>query len=248
MSNVIKSEYVILDKKQFSLDSENNCNNVVDIAKQSEEILQKAYVDSREIIQQAKDDSIQIRRELYEEIGKEREEVFSKAVEEGKLEGIEQGKILGEKQGYQVVREELIKKNEDLVSELCSQIYLVEDGKEEILQKFQDNLINLSISIAEKIIKSKLDTEDTVVRDILFNAIDEYRNVDWIKIHVSECDYAILSADKELINKLSSISHNVSFEVVDEGEKGNLLIETPDKVLDCGVTTQLNNVKDILSN
>lgn len=248
MSSVIKSEYVILDEKQFSLDSKDNCEISNDVVKQSETIIKKAYVDSRDIIQQAKDDSIQIRRELYEEIGKEREEVFAKAVEEGKLEGIEQGILQGEKQGYEIVKEELNKKNEDLVSELCSQIYLVEESKEEILRDFKQNLIDLSITIAEKILKTKLDTDDTVIRNILFNTIDEYRNVEWIKIHISECDYAILSTDKELIDKLSSISHDVSFEVVSESEKGNLLIETPDKVLDCSTTTQLNNVKDILSN
>lgn len=248
MSSVIKSEYVIFNEKQFSLDSKKSYNNVEEVVKQSEAILNKACIDSNNIIQQAKDDAIKIRRELYEEIDKQREEVFLRAVEEGKLEGIEQGRIQGERIGYEDITEELNKKNEDLVSELCSQIYLVEESKDEILKNFKQDLIDLSITIAEKIIKSKLDTEDTVIRNILFNAIDEYRNVDWIKIHISECDYAILSSDKELINKLSSISHNVSFEVVNENEKGNLLIETPDKVLDFSTTTQLSNIKDILSN
>ena len=50
------------------------------------------------------------------------------------------------------------------------------------------------------------------------------------------------------LNALSHLSDNVKIVTMDSDEEGICIIELPDEIIDASVSTQLENIKDILNN
>jgi flagellar assembly protein FliH len=128
-------------------------------------------------------------------------------------------------------------------------IKTIESEKLKIISRYEDELIRLSIEIAEKIIRHEIDTKDDIVSGIIKNAIKDYRNADWIKIYLSDKEDAeTIQADKELISELKKISKDIKIEVMEELEKGGLIIETADGIVEASIDTQLKNLKEMVLN
>lgn len=254
MSKIIKSNYVIVQNpKVISSNSNINITNPLNDLKQDasiiideayaekETILSEALKEAKSIIDSANDYKIKSETNIINEM----EICKEKSSKLGYDEGYEKGLSLGKIEGIKIATDEVNKKNEDLVANLCAQIYSVEESKDEILEKFEKDLIKLSIGIAEKIIKIKVSEDNEILKDILQNAIKDYKNEEWIRIYMSSDDYVTISTDRNIIEKLSRISENIKFEVLNEANNGELIIETPENLIDAGVNTQLKNLKEM---
>jgi flagellar biosynthesis/type III secretory pathway protein FliH len=125
----------------------------------------------------------------------------------------------------------------------------IENEKEAIISKYENGIGNLSIEIAEKIIRQKIDSNENVITKIIDDSIKDYRNVEWIKIYISnEEDVKKIKADKDLINNLNKISSDVKIEIASDLQEGSIIVETPEGIVDAGVITQLNNLKEMVLN
>jgi flagellar assembly protein FliH len=122
-----------------------------------------------------------------------------------------------------------------------------ENEKQKIIAKYEAELTGLSIDIAEKIIRNEIDTKDNVVAGIIRSVISDYRNVEWIKVYISDKDDVIaVQADKDLINDLKEISKDVKIEVLAKLEKGSAIVETEDGIVEASIDTQLNNLREMV--
>ena len=52
----------------------------------------------------------------------------------------------------------------------------------------------------------------------------------------------------EFLDAMSKLSENIKIITMDNGEEGTCIIELPDEIIDASVSTQLENIKDILNN
>ena len=126
--------------------------------------------------------------------------------------------------------------------EITAMIEKIELEKSAIISKYENELVSLSIEIAEKILKNEIDTKDDLVLPIIKDAIKDYRNLEWIKIYISNKDDATtLQADKELINELKKIAKDVKIELLDELGEGSAIIESADGIVEASIDTQLKN-------
>lgn len=254
MSNIIKSNYVIIKNpvddtkkiypvKPLVLSTDEERDSILYEANaEKEKIIDEALAKAKEIIDSAND----YKKEIQSTIIKDAEEAKEKGYKKGYDEGIIKGTSFGKKNGFDTAQAEVKSQNEELVSELCKQIYLVEESKDEIIKKFQNDIIKLSINIAEKITRTKISKDESIVKNILLNAISDYKNVAWMKIYLSSNDYITISTDKSIIEKMSSISEQVKLEVTNDAEDGDILIETPETLVDAGINTQIENLKSIV--
>ena len=253
MSKIIKSSYVIIQNPQKEKDSAKFVNQINDSLNNTNYVLEEAYSEKERILKEALEEAKSIinsaneyKSSMLATVTKEMDEQRKKGFDIGHNEGYEKGKQLGFNEGKELAQKEINDKNESLVAELCKQIYTVEESKDEIIKKYEKDLVKLSIDIAEKIIRTTVDKNDDIIKGIINNAIKDYRNVEWVKIYVSSNDYVTISTDQSLMQKLSRISERVVLEVITDASDGELIIETPENLIDSGVNTQLSNLKGMI--
>ena len=58
----------------------------------------------------------------------------------------------------------------------------------------------------------------------------------------------LVQADGHLAEKLSRLSDNVKFIVMEDGKCGSCIIEMPDGIIDMSVDTQLENIHRLVGN
>ncbi|MEL7649230.1 MAG: FliH/SctL family protein [Sedimentibacter sp.] len=249
MSSIVKAKYVVYDDKYVKnvgrVESEPQVistprEDLYEIYNQREIILKEANEEAMKIISAAKRNA---QTEIAELKKRGYEEGFNAGMEIGKNKGYEEGFKAGKIQ----IADEIKRQNQAMVNEISYMIEEIEKDKEEIITRHEAGLTSLAISIAEKIIRQKIDANENVISKIIDNTISNYRNIEWIKIFISgEEDVKKIKADKELISNLSKISSDVKIEISKELEEGSVIIETPEGIVDAGITTQLNNLKEMV--
>ena len=78
---------------------------------------------------------------------------------------------------------------------------------------------------------------------------EKLQKMDWVKIYMEKEDYeTMVQADGHLAEKLSRLSDNVKFIVMEDGKCGSCIIEMPDGIIDMSVDTQLENIHRLVDN
>ncbi len=254
MSNIIKANYIFYDKISDKIKNvDSNKLNQINLQRTSKEELYEIYNQREIIIKEANDEAIKIINSAKRNSLSEITELKSKGYEDGYNAGFEIGKNKGFEDGYKEaylkVSEELTKQNENKIKELNEMLESIEKDKQNIISKYKDDLAKLSIDIAEKIIKKKFDPNDNDITNVILNLIRDYKNVEWVKIYISDKDAAKhIVADRSLINEIKKIAKDIKIESLKELDEGSLIIETPDNIVDASINTQLKNLRDIVLN
>ena len=245
LSNIIKAEYVLYESNieaepLVSAQISSTKEDLYEIYNQREIIIKDATTEAFRIVNTAK-------RNAQLEVA----EIKKRANEDGYNAGLEIGKNKGYDEGYQAglktIREELSKENETRLNELKSMIELIERNKQVIISKYENDISKLSLDIAEKIMRQKIELKDNFLTKIIESVIKDYKNVDWVKIYISDNEDAkMIEADKSLIDELNKISSDIKIEVKKDLSNGSCIVETPDSIVDASLDTQLNNLKEIL--
>jgi flagellar assembly protein FliH len=254
LSDIIKAEYVIYDNQiQSNTGSKKMKEHEAEVLCSLREDLYEIYDQRETILKEAKQEALKIISTAKKDAQDEIEQKKTAGYEKGYNGGVEAGKKQGYVEGYKIGKEEITdvlqKQNESVLNEIAQMLEKIETEKKSIILQYEKNLTKLSIDIAEKIIRHKIHSEDYTVVSIIEGVIKDYRNVEWIKIYISDKDDAIaVQADKKLINELNKISDDVKIEVSEEIEEGGAIVETPDGIVDAGINTQLKNLKEMVLN
>ncbi len=160
LSNIIKAQYVVFDDKNMSriikTEPEPKVINtpredLYEIYNQREVILKEANEEAMKIINAAKRNA---QSEIAELKKKGYEEGFNAGMEIGKNKGYEEGLLTGRNKAS----DEINKQNQSRLKEISEMIAEIENEKEAIISKYENGIGNLSIEIAEKIIRQKIDS------------------------------------------------------------------------------------------
>lgn len=174
-----------------------------------------------------------------------REEAKQKGFEEGYTDGFQAGTEKAE-QDY-----ELRYKNEmSLIREdIKAAIESVAEAKEEVLGKYLEDLKNISVAVAEKVIQTSLKSSGDIIKRMILSATDKLKKKSWAKIYVAKTNESVsVQGDAELLRELSNLSDNVKVIIMEEEEPGTCIVELPDEIMDVSVNTQLETIKEILNN
>ena len=213
---------------------------------QKEKELENAFKESMrmadEIVEKAKIEAETIKKDTYE-----------KAWKNGYDIGLGEGRKEGEAYAYRDAMEEYnskfaekIQSVEDAVAKYISD---VEIEKEKILEKYIDDLRDISIAIGEKIVKTSLKSSEDVVKRMILAATEKLKKTAWAKIYIAGIsDGETIKGDKEFLHSLSKLSDNVKIVVLDDEEPGTCLIELPNEIIDVSFQSQLENIREILHN
>ncbi|UJF35342.1 FliH/SctL family protein [Paenibacillus hexagrammi] len=268
MSNIIKSfAYVSLeDKKQLEvmtpvqmlraglLEDEEAAKSqltpeqqqeLLEANSMKEQIIQDAEAFAEEQIQLAMQECATLREQVDTEINawwNERRAQDEEYVAQARQTGFEEGYQNGAAQAEQTIRQEY----EDMLAEARSVLEQAYTLKQQIIQESEPFLIELSTSIAEKVIGRQLSMEPAWVIDSIQKVLSRRRETGVITLCVAPSQFAyIQDAREELLTSIDSQAELVILPdstVIDHG----CVVRSSFGSIDARIDTQLKEIKTAL--
>ncbi len=198
-----------------------------------DEHLKQAIHKAKEILSIARNGADQIR-----------EEARRKGYDEGHILGVEAGK----KEGYNEYLTQIASEKLRLQEELEASLLEIEVVKKELLDQYIEDLKDVALSVAEKVIRVSLQTSSDIIKKMILSATEKLTKAQWAKIYISKLDTEImLEGDTKFLSSLSNVSDNIKIIPVDTQEQGLCIIELPKEVIDASINTQMDNIKNIIN-
>lgn len=200
---------------------------------QAEQILADAEKQAEELIRQRQ-------RQAEDEIQKAREDAKSEGYRQGYAEGLQQARV----ESQTAMQQQLEKQARD-VAEFLEK---ASNAREELIRQTQQELCDLSIAVAEKVIHISLKTSSEVIARMIQVVTEKMKRREWVHIYVGGCDAkGLAQITPELTMSLASLSDHIKIIPMTDDESGTCIIEMPDEIIDASVSTQIQNIRDILN-
>lgn len=168
-----------------------------------------------------------------------------------KEEAFTQASGAGYQEGYQKAYEEHKEKFDEEIAVFLLQardvIEEYEREKNELISKNIEELRDLSVAIAEKVIQVSLKTSGEIIKKMIITATSKMKSKEWAKIYLSKSDSAlIVEANADLIEAISHLSEHIKVVVMEDSAPGTCIIELPDQIIDASAATQIENIRALM--
>jgi len=204
-----------------------------------------AQIQAQAILADARQEAERIKEEARQELERELEEVRRKVRDEAYSQGFAQG-MADAAQEAKLQREQMAVQQTKEVQEFLERAARERDR---ILDDSREELKDLALAIAEKVIRVSLRSSGDILRRMVEAATDKHKRCEWAHIYIADCDVrGSASTVPELTAALRHISSRVRVTPMADDESGTCIVEMPDVILDASVSTQLGNIREALSN
>ncbi len=212
--------------------------------KRLEEESQRNQQEAQRLIAEAKEEA----QTLLEKAKQEVEQIH----EEARQTGYDDGYVAGEQEGYQEaynkVEETIGVETQAFLQDLKQSLEDVTRQKEDILYQYKNDLKDVAIAVAEKVVQVSLRSSGEIIERMIISATERLKTKEWVKIYISKSDaQMMLHADRDLVASLSHLSEHIKVIVMNDEKQGTCIIECPDEIIDASVNTQMENIKEILN-
>ena len=203
-----------------------------------------AKVQAEAIVAEARQEAEELREKAMAQLEAEMEELKKQAHTEGYQAGFAQGMAEG-RQEAKVQREQMAQEQEREVTAFLKEAVKARDR---LLEDSKQDLKELALAIAEKVIHVSLKSSGDILIRIIEAATAKRRRCEWVQVYIADCDAkASVSTVPELTDYLSRLSDRVRVIPMTGDESGTCIIEMPDEIIDASVSTQLDNLRGIIT-
>lgn len=190
---------------------------IADAQRQAEEIIKQAQLEAEEIKKSA----------------------FASAAEDGYQNGYQEA--------YQEHKEKMDEETAVFLLQIRDMIQEFENQKSLLISQNVDELKELAISIAEKVIQISLKTSGEIIKKMIITATNKMKMKEWAKIYISKNDSAlIIESNADLLDAISHVSEHIKVVVMEDSAPGTCIIELPDQIIDASASTQIENIRAIM--
>jgi len=195
------------------------------------------------ILNQAREEAEQILAQARQRAETEQEEIRAGARDEGYREGYAQG-IAKAMDDSVRDREATAARLEKEVRSFLEKASL---AREEMLLQTREELLELCLSIAEKVVRVSLKSSSEVIVRMIQTATERMKRQEWVHIYISGCDARQLAQiSPALTTTLGALSQHIKVVPMGDDEGGTCIVETPEEIVDASVSTQMSNIRDVL--
>ncbi len=210
-----------------------------------EQVISAAEVEAEKIISEAREEAKRIlsaEQEKIENWWNEKRNEDARIKDESKASGYEEGYQLGLVQAEEKLKEQY----EDMFNQAQSILKEAFRLKEQIIEESEEELIELSITIAEKIIRRELESNQDIVKNMVKEILRRTKEYEKISIFVPPDYHTYMQgAREELLAELSGQVELMIFPDPSILENG-CIIKTSYGTLDAKIDTQLEEIKNHL--
>lgn len=239
-----ENEYDTEGNNENFISDENFDNNEENIENESQWVLEGKQEASR-IMQQANKQADELIKtetqkinEWWEQKRAEDITIVEKKEREGYDKGYFAGKVKAEEDIMQIYQSTI-----DQAQNILKESYKL---KEEIIQESELPIIELSVSIAEKIIKKEIETDQDIIKLIVNDALKNINEFEKISIYIKPDNFSYLhNAREELLKGLNGQVELMIFPDSSIGDDG-CIIRTTSETLDAKIDTQLEEIKKVI--
>ena len=202
-----------------------------------------AQLQAELIMNQAREEAQQLLDQAREQAEAELEEIRAGARDEGYREGYAQG-IAKAMDDSVRDREATAARLEKEVQDFLEKASL---AREEMLLQCRDELLELCLSVAEKVVRVSLKSSSEVIVRMIQTATERMKRQEWVHIYISGCDSRQLAQiSPALTSTLGALSQHIKVVPMGDDESGTCIVETPEEIVDASVSTQMSNIRDVL--
>ncbi len=228
---------------------------------EAEDIIEKAETEAERLVKQAEKsafDRVQSSLDEKEQVILEREheskEIINKAqneamqkVQEAEVKSAEvieearqAGYVKGKEEGFEAAKEEV----QHMVKRLHSVIEASIEERERIMVHSERQIINLVLTMVEKVVKKLTEEDHNVVINNIQEALKLVRGAMQVYIHVHPDDYNFTLSFKEQLIAMIEGNPKVKFLENPSIGRGGVFIETDLGEIDATIATQLTDIQD----
>ena len=195
---------------------------------QAEELLANAKAQAEKILAEAGAEAERIRREAQTQAQAQKSQVLSQAREEGYRDGLVQAKAHED-----AMEQEYLERRQELENEYQQQVDVLEPA-------FVDTITG----IYEHIFHVELSSYREVLGCLISDTIRKQEGSRKFMIHVSKEDYSYVNMQKKQL-LAGAVAESADVDVVEDMTlgKNECMIETENGIFDCGLGTQLSELK-----
>lgn len=213
--------------------------------REAKERISFAEIQAEKILEDARQQAEAMLEECRKRAEEEAQQAKEQAHEEGYRQGYMDGMKKAEIEGQAKLQEQLEQQSE----EVCSFLEKASMAKEQMLEQTKSDMCDLSIAVAEKIIHISLKSSQEVIARMIQMATEKLKRREWVHIYVGGCEAKQLAQiTPELNSALAGLSDHVKIIPMTNDEMGTCIIEMPDAIIDASVSTQVNNIREMLNN
>ena len=186
-------------------------------SQEREELLAEAHKEAQKIVQKAQEEASQIREQ---------------AQEEGRSEGFEQGQA----QAKERLQEAALK----LQKQMEQERQVLKEQEEALEPKYAE----IMAALIEKITGVLCSDKKDVIVYLIHQALNQLEKTKSVNLRVSKADVLRVSANKKELKKC--VSEGVEFDITEDDslKENQCIIETDQRIIDCSLDVQLQNLKD----
>lgn len=205
--------------------------------------VQYAQLQAELILKQAREEAEQVLAAARAAAKAEQEGIRMGARDEGYREGYAQGTAKA-MEDAQRDREATAAR---LEKEVQAFLEKADMAREEVLLQAQDELLDLCIAVAEKVVRISLKSSSEVIVRMIQTATERLKRQEWVHIYISGCDTrSAAQISPALTTALGALSQHIKIIPMGDDEGGTCIVETPEEIIDASVSTQMTNIRDLL--
>jgi len=181
------------------------------------------------------------------EAEKKAQEMYLAAKDDGYKEGHDKGEAEGKEEGIKQFLSESEEKYGQFFTAVHKACGDIDEKKRELLENHLDDLTELAVAVAEKVVCVSLETSGEVIKRMILSAAARAGEKQWAKVVISAADVKLMREDGiDIEGELASISDKIELIVMDDAERGACLVEFPEQAADASAATQLANIREML--
>lgn len=178
--------------------------------------------------------------DLEAELGELRNQARTEGYQAGFADGMAEGR-----QEARLQLEQMAAEQEKEVAAFLKDAVRVRD---QLLEDSKQDLKELALAIAEKVIHVSLKSSGDILIRMIESATAKRRRCEWVQVYIADRDArASANTVPELTEALSRLSDRVRVIPMTGDESGTCIIEMPDEIIDASVSTQLDNLRGLIS-
>lgn len=207
---------------------EDATGNVIKAQDEAKELLEQAKAEADEVCSQARAEAERILEEARAQAQAERQQMLDQAKQQGYVEGMSRA------QAHEgAMEQEYLEKTRALEEEYQQQIDRLEPGMVEAITGIYEHVFHVELSSYREILTG-------LISDVLHKMEGSRSFI----IHVSKDDYAYVNMQKKQM-LAGAVSESTTVDVVEDAAvaKNECMIETENGIFDCGLGTQLSELK-----
>lgn len=161
----------------------------------------------------------------------------------------EQAKKEGYNDGFGEGKEQSLDKYKKCIDAAGKLLSEINARKEAYYISNEEELRETVFALVNKIVRTELKTNPKVIESIMAEAAKNFRNSDYLKITLAEDSITErFRTDEKLLKDIIPFIPEIELELDSDAEEGTVIEDDGSQIVDAGVPTQLEFLKEVLKN